>query len=86
LSPIRRALFTNGRLAVCVDPLPTPQNRVARVLTLYGFTAIQANRTAGRQAIGAKAPALATPFRDTCVDRRPCPACLSGKLTVAPPR
>jgi len=57
LSPIRRALFANGRLAACVDPLPATQNRVARMLTLHGFTAIRASRAAGRLVLSAEVPA-----------------------------
>jgi hypothetical protein len=58
LSPIRRALFANGRLAVCVDPLPNTQNRVARMLKLHGFTAIRASRAAGRLVLSAEVPAF----------------------------
>ena len=58
LSPIRRALFTKGRLAVCVDTLPNTQNRVARMLTLHGFTAIRASRAAGRLVLSAEVPAF----------------------------
>jgi hypothetical protein len=58
LSPIRRALFTNGRLAVSVDPLPTTQNRVTRMLTLHGFTAIHASRAAGRLVLRTEVPAF----------------------------
>jgi hypothetical protein len=56
LSPIRRALFANGRLAVCVDPLPNTQNRVARMLKLHGFTAIRARHAAGRLVLSAEVP------------------------------
>jgi hypothetical protein len=58
LSPIRRALFANGRLAVVVDPLPRAQNRVTRMLTLHGFTAIRTRRVAGRLVLSAEAPAF----------------------------
>jgi hypothetical protein len=58
LSPIRRALLTNGRLAVSVDPLPSTQNRVTRMLTLHGFTAIRASRAAGRLVLSAEVPAF----------------------------
>ena len=58
LSPIRRALFANGRLAVCVDPLPSTQNRVRRMLMLHGFTAIRTFRAAGRQVLSAEVPAF----------------------------
>jgi hypothetical protein len=58
LSPIRRALFSNGRLAVCLDPLPATQNRVARMLTLHGFTVIRARRAAGRLVLTAEVPAV----------------------------
>jgi hypothetical protein len=56
LSPIRRALFTNGRLAVCVDPLPSTQNRVRRLLMLHGFTAIRTSQAAGRLVLSAEVP------------------------------
>jgi hypothetical protein len=58
LSPIRRALFANGRLAVFVDPLPSAQNRLSRMLTLHGFTAIRASRAAGRLVLTAEVPAF----------------------------
>ena len=58
LSPIRRALFANGRLAVCVDPLPMTQTRVHRMLKLHGFAAIRASRAAGRQVLSAEVPAF----------------------------
>jgi hypothetical protein len=58
LSPIRRALFAIGRLAVFVDPLPGTQTRVTRMLTLHGFTAIRASRAAGRLVLSAKVPAF----------------------------
>ena len=58
LPPIRRALFANGRLAVCVDPLPATQDRVRRMLTLHGFAAIRASRAAGRQVLSAEVPAF----------------------------
>lgn len=56
LSPVRRALVANGRLAVCVDP--TTQARVRRVLTLHGFTSIRAGRGAGRLVLSADVPAF----------------------------
>jgi hypothetical protein len=56
LPSIRRALFANGRLAVCIDPLPTMQTRVRRRLTLHGFTAIRAGRAAGHQVLSAEVP------------------------------
>ena len=58
LSPIRRALFANGRLAVCVDPLPNTQNRVVRMLKLYGFTAIRASHATGSLVLSAEVPAF----------------------------
>src|SRR5271166_4024344 len=58
LSLIRRALLANGRLAVCIDSLPTTQNRVRRMVTLHGFTAIRASRAAGRQVLSAEVPAF----------------------------
>jgi hypothetical protein len=51
-------LLANGRLAVCVDPLPTTQKRVHRMLRLHGFTAISASRVAGRQVLCAEVPAI----------------------------
>jgi hypothetical protein len=58
LSSIRRALFANGRLALCVDPLPTMQSRVRRLLSLHGFTAIRARRESGRLVLSAEVPAF----------------------------
>ena len=58
LSPIRRALPANGRVVVCVDPLPTTQMRVHRMLRLHGFTAICASRAEGRQVLCAEVPAI----------------------------
>ena len=58
LPTIRRALLTNGRLAVCVDPLPATQQRVRRTLTLHGFTAMRATRAEGRLLITAELPTL----------------------------
>ena len=58
LSRIRRALFANGRLAVCVAPLPNTQNRVARMLKLHGFTAIRASHAAGSLVLSAEVPAF----------------------------
>jgi hypothetical protein len=54
LSPIRRALFANGRLAVCVNPLPATENRVRRMLTLHGC----ATRVAGRLVLSTEVPAF----------------------------
>ena len=45
-------------LAICIDPLPTMQNRVWRMLSLYGFTAILDGRIAGRQVFSAEVPAF----------------------------
>jgi hypothetical protein len=58
LSPIRCALIPNGRLAVCVDPLPTTQTRVRRMLTLHGFAAIRVSPAVGRQVLSAEVPAF----------------------------
>jgi hypothetical protein len=58
LPPIRRALISGGRLAVCVDPQPTTQTRVRRMLTLHGLTAIGASRAVGRQVLCAEVPAF----------------------------
>ena len=57
LSPIRRALLANGRLAVSVDPLPTTAKRVHRMLRLHGFSAISARCAVGRQVLCAEVPA-----------------------------
>jgi hypothetical protein len=58
LSPIRRALLTNGRLAVCADALPATEQSVRRRLRLHGFTSIRASRVAGRLLIAAEVPTL----------------------------
>jgi hypothetical protein len=58
LPRVRRALMANGRVAVCVDILPTMQNAVRRMLTLHGFTAIRASRAAGRLVLRAEVPAF----------------------------
>jgi hypothetical protein len=58
LSSIRRALFANGRLALSVDPLPTMQSRVRRLLSLHGFTAIRSRCAAGRLMLNAEVPAF----------------------------
>ena len=48
----------NGRLAVCVDPLPSRQKRVRRMLSRHGFAVIRAGRAAGRQVLSAEVPAF----------------------------
>jgi hypothetical protein len=58
LSSIRRALFTNGHLALCVDPLPTMQHHVRCLLCLHGFTAIRTRRVAGCLMLNAEVPAF----------------------------
>ena len=58
LPRIRRALIDNGRVALCIDPLPATQNQVRRMLMLHGFTAIRAMRVAGRQVLRAEVPAF----------------------------
>lgn len=58
LSPIHRALFANGRLAVCVDPLPIMPDRVRRMLALHGFTAISVSRSANLHVVSAEVPAF----------------------------
>jgi hypothetical protein len=58
MSSIRRALFANGRLALCVDPLPTMQSRLRRLLSQHGFTAIRARRESGRLVLSAEVPAF----------------------------
>jgi len=58
LPTIHRALVTNGRLAVCVDPLPATQQRVRRTLARLGFSAVHATRAAGRLLFIAEIPTL----------------------------
>ena len=58
LPRIRRALMINGRVAICVDNLPTRQNAVRRMLSLHGFTAIRASDGAGRLVLRAEVPAF----------------------------
>jgi hypothetical protein len=58
LAPIRRALTENGRLVLCIDPLPSMQTRVRAMLGLHGFTAIHARRASGRLIISAELPAF----------------------------
>ena len=56
LSPMRRALTANGRLVLCIDPLPSLQTRVRSMLGLHGFTAIRARRMSGRIILSAELP------------------------------
>jgi hypothetical protein len=58
LTPLRRALTANGRLVLCIDPLPSMQTRVRAMLGLHGFTAIRARRASGRLIISAELPAF----------------------------
>jgi hypothetical protein len=58
LPAIRRALRANGRLAVCIDPLPSTQGRVRRLLTLNGFGTMSNRRVVGRQVLCAEVPAF----------------------------
>jgi hypothetical protein len=58
LLQIRRALCANGRLVVCVDPMPAAHKRVCRMLRRFGLVAIGASRAAGRQVICAELPAF----------------------------
>jgi hypothetical protein len=58
LPRIRRALMVNGRVAICVDIVPTLENALRRMLTLHGFVAIHAVRTAGRLVLRAEVPAF----------------------------
>jgi predicted RNA binding protein YcfA (HicA-like mRNA interferase family) len=58
LSSIRRVLFTNGRLVLCVDPLPTIQSRIRSLLSQHGFTAIRTRHVAGRLMLNAEVPAF----------------------------
>jgi len=56
LPRIRRALITNGCLAVFVDPLPTTRNSVERMLKLHGLSTVRAKRVAGRLLLTAEVP------------------------------
>jgi hypothetical protein len=58
LPSIRRALGPNGRLALCIDPLPSVQSRIRRLLTLHGFAGVRTSRAAGRQILCAEVPAF----------------------------
>lgn len=58
LPSVRRILGANGRLAVRVDPLPSMQNRVRRMLTQHGFVAIRASHAVGRSLLCAEVPAF----------------------------
>jgi hypothetical protein len=58
LPALRRALSTNGRIALCIDPLLSLQTQVRRVLTLNGFSAIRAARASGRLVLSAELPAF----------------------------
>jgi hypothetical protein len=50
---VRRALTGQGRLIVEIDPVPSIQTQVRRMLTLHGFTEIHFMQTAEGQALGA---------------------------------
>lgn len=54
----RHAMIANGWVAVCVDAFPSTQTRVARLLKLHGFSAIRAERMAGRLLLTAEVPAF----------------------------
>jgi hypothetical protein len=56
LPRVRRALITNGRLALFVDPLPKTRNRIERTLRLHGLSAMRATREAGRLLLTAEVP------------------------------
>jgi hypothetical protein len=58
LPTICRALVKNGRLAVCVDPLPATQQRVRGMLASHGYTAMRATRAVGRLVLTAEIPTL----------------------------
>jgi len=58
LPSIRRALGPNGRLALCIDPLPSVQSRIRRLLTLHGFAGVRASRAGGRQMLCTEVPAF----------------------------
>ena len=58
LPALRRTLTTNGRIALCVDPLPSMQTHIRRSLTLLGFTAIHTRSVHGRLVVNAELPAF----------------------------
>jgi hypothetical protein len=58
LPALRRALSTNGRIALCIDPLPSIQTLIRRVLTVNGFTAIHTRSALGQQVVSAELPAF----------------------------
>ncbi|HEY0182574.1 MAG TPA: hypothetical protein VGC09_07165 [Rhodopila sp.] len=58
LSPVRRALLDNGRIAASVDALATTQTRVRRMLILHGFSAIRVHPSGSREVLTAEVPAF----------------------------
>jgi hypothetical protein len=58
LPTIRRALHTNGRLALSAPAYPTIQQAVRRILVLNGFSAIRAHSVAGKYVFHAELPAF----------------------------
>jgi hypothetical protein len=58
LLSIRRALITNGRLVISVDPFLIREKRIARMLRLHGFAAMRASHVAGRLMLLAEVPAF----------------------------
>lgn len=58
LPTLRRALSTNGRIALWIDPLPSMQTHIRHSLTLHGFTAILTSSVPGRLVVRAELPAF----------------------------
>lgn len=58
LPALRRSLSANGRIALCVDPLPSMQTYMRRSLTLLGLTAIRMRSVLGRLVVTAELPAF----------------------------
>jgi hypothetical protein len=56
VGPILRALTANGRLVLCIDPLPSMQSRVRAMLGRQGFAAFRARRAHGRLILSAELP------------------------------
>ena len=58
LPTLRRALNSNGRIALWIDPLPSMQTLIRRSLTLNGFTAIHTRSALGGLVVRAELPAF----------------------------
>jgi len=56
LPHIRRALITNGCLAIFVDSSPTTKTRVERMLRRHGLSAVRTKRVAGRLLLTTEVP------------------------------